>query len=123
MNVWLRRLLIVLFVLFWLVLLLTPTLAVMLARNGQLRIGLGGERYWRIFLLQQADAEGIGLERGRPVAAPDGAPDTVRCSQISVDYGMWVGKGPSVNYCQCMDGATGQSVDMTPPVCLLPAID
>lgn len=123
MKVWLRRLLILLFVLFWLALLLTPTLAVMLARNGQLRIGLGEERYWRFFLVQQAEAEGVGMERSRPVDPPAGAADTIHCSQQTVDYWMWTGEGQSVEYCQCLDGESGQSVDIVPPACQSPAIE
>ena len=62
MKVWLRRLLLLLFVLFWLALILMPTVAFILARNGQIQIGRSDGRHWRLFLVQEADMEGLGLE-------------------------------------------------------------
>lgn len=120
MNVWLRRFLILLFILFWMALILTPTLAFVLARNGQVQVGRTDGRHWRLFALQQADVEGLGLERARPVDAPEGAADTVQCLQTSITYWMWAGDGQATTYCQCTDGATGAIVDLVPPACLLP---
>lgn len=120
MNVWLRRSLMLLFVIFWLALILTPTLAFVLARNGQVQVGQPDGRHWRLFLVQQADAEGVGLERARPVDAPGDAQDSVQCLQTSINYWMWSGEGPAATFCQCADMATGAIVDITPPACLLP---
>lgn len=117
MNIWLRRLLMLGFVLFWLALLLTPTLAFVLARNGQVQIGRAEGRHWRLFLVQEADSEGLGLERGRPVPAPADAPDGVSCLMTSVSYWMWTGDGPAVSYCQCTD-ANGDVTDVVPPACM-----
>ncbi|MBP6017191.1 MAG: hypothetical protein KA586_10765 [Candidatus Promineofilum sp.] len=120
MNVWLRRFLILLFILFWLALILTPTLAFVLARNGQVQLGPSGGSHWRLFMLQQADVEGLGLERSRPVAPPAGASESVQCLQTTIDYWMWYGEGQGTSYCQCLDTLTGMVVDSTPPACLLP---
>lgn len=117
MNIWLRRLLILIFVLFWLAFLLTPTLAFVLARNGQVQLGRTEGRHWRLFLVQEANSEGLGLERGRPVPAPGDAPDGVSCLMNSVSYWMWTGDGQSVSYCQCTD-ANGDFADVVPPACM-----
>lgn len=120
MKVWLRRLLILLFVLFWLAVILTPTLAFVLARNGQIQVGRTEERHWRVFLLQDADTEGLGLERSRPVAPPPGAPSSVRCLRTTVDYWLWSGVGFAADYCQCTDLVTGDATDYIAPACPLP---
>lgn len=119
MNVWLRRLLMLLFVLFWLVVILAPTLAFVLARNGQVQIGESDGRHWRLFLIQEAEAEGIGLERGRVVPPPLEAPPGVDCLRTTVDYWMWTGEGAPVTYCQCAD-PTGEIIDVVPPACPTP---
>lgn len=109
-----------LFILFWLALVLTPTLAFVLARNGQVQIGGIDSRHWRLFMLQQADSEGIGLERARPVDPPPGSGESVQCLRTSIDYWMWNGEGAPATYCQCTDTTTGTMVDIIPPACLLP---
>jgi hypothetical protein len=120
MNVWLRRLLMLLIVLVWFAIMISPALAFILARNGQFQIGPTDGRHWRVFLVQEADAEGLGLERSKPVAPPGDAPESVSCLQTSVDYLMWIGVGFNVDYCQCTDAATGDMTDFVPPACLLP---
>ena len=120
MNVWLRRGLMLLFALFWLAIILTPTLAFILARNGQVQIGEMDSRHWRLFMLQDADTEGIGLERAKPVDAPADMAESVKCLKTTIDYWMWRGEGMPAAYCQCADSTTGAVVDVTPPACLLP---
>lgn len=120
MKRWTRRLLILTFILIWLLVMVLPTVAFVLAMNGQLRLGGDDQRYWRLFMVQEAEAEGIGLERARPVDALPDAPPNTQCSKVSVSYWLWAGEGQSAEYCQCSDGATGQSVDVVPPACLLP---
>lgn len=110
----------VLFVLFWLAVILTPSLAFVLARNGQIQIGSSEGRHWRLFLVQEADSEGVGLEHGRPVPLPFDAPESAVCLQTTISYWMWVGEGQDTSYCQCTDSATGDLLNITPPACLLP---
>jgi hypothetical protein len=112
-----RRFLLLLFALLWLALLLLPTLAVVLARNGQIQIGRSEGRHWRLFLLHDTDAEGLGLERGQPVAPPPDAPAGARCLRVSVGYWLWAGEGQGAAYCQCQDETTGESLPIVPPVC------
>ncbi len=124
MKVWVRRLSLVLFALFWLALILTPTLAFVLARNGQVQIGRTEGRHWRLFLLQEANAEGLGLERGGPVSPPFDAPDGIGCLKTSVVYWMWSGPNGSsgdrlgTSYCQCTD-SDGNLADVVPPACMI----
>lgn len=120
MKVWIRRLLLLLFGLIWLVAIMTPTLAFVLARNGQMQIGRTEGRHWRLFLVQGDDAEGLGLERSRPIAPPLAAPPSVSCLQTSVDYWLWTGVGFAADYCQCTDLATGDATDYVAPACPFP---
>ena len=119
MKRWPRRVLILLFVLAWLGVLLLPTLAVVLARNGQIQLGDSDGRHWRLFLLQEPDFEGLGLERARSVAPPLAAPSAL-CLATSISNWLWVGEGEGALYCQCTDPTTGETVPDTPPACQTP---
>ncbi len=103
----------------WLALMLLPALAFVLARNGQVQVGDSDGRHWRLFLVQDADAEGLGLEVARPVAPSLDAPGAT-CLRTNVGYWLWTGEGQDVAYCQCVDVATGESVPAVPPVCATP---
>ena len=119
MKGWPRRVLMLVFVLLWLAVMLFPTLAVVLARNGQLQMGDSDGRHWRLFLLQEPDFEGLGLERTRSVAPPLSAPAAV-CLQTSVAYWLWAGEGQDARYCQCTDPANGATIADVPPACQTP---
>lgn len=118
MKIWLRRLFLVIVVLFWLAIILTPTLAFFLARNGQIQVGAGTGRHWRLFLIQEERSEGLGLERGQPLAAPPDAPDGISCLRTSVSYWMWAGAGNDSSYCQCLDSTSGNLTDLIPIACM-----
>jgi hypothetical protein len=120
MKRWVCRLLILIFVLFWLGIMLVPTFAFMLARNGQLQIGESNDRHWRLFLLQDAQAEGVALERARTVALPENAPEAVRCLETTVNYWLWSGDGDDVVFCRCIDSLTGITFPISPPACPQP---
>jgi hypothetical protein len=122
MNIWLKRLLIGLLLVVWLVLLISPTLAVVLARNGQLQLGSSDGPHTRLFLLQEADNEGLGLERARPVPAPPGVAESVMCLRTSVRYWMWTEGAENLpaDYCQCIDNATGSAIAERSPACPVP---
>ncbi len=123
MNVWVKRLLISLFVLAWLVVLFTPALAIVLAARGQLQVGPQDGRHVRVFLLQESEVEGLGLERARPVAPPQDAVGA-SCLQTTVSYWIWSGErdeGQDVAFCQCFgpDGGAFPS-DVVPAACAAP---
>ena len=119
MKRWPRRVLMLVIVLVWLAVVLFPTLAVVLARNGQLQLGDSDGRHWRLFLLQEPEFEGLGLERARPVAPPLAAPSAA-CLATSVSYWLWAGEGQDALYCQCTDPASGATVPDIPPACQTP---
>ena len=97
----------------------SPRVAVVRAGSGQSHRGNGEGRHWRLFLLQEPDFEGLGLERARPVAPPLAAPSAA-CMATSVSYWLWAGEGQDALYCQCTDPATGAAVPDTPPACQTP---
>jgi hypothetical protein len=101
MNAWLRRLLIILFLLVWLVIVLFPGFAFYLAANGQVELGKDPLRHMRIFLISEADVAGVGIERARPVGDPAG------CAETSITYLMWRGEGESARFCQCYNEQGG----------------
>jgi hypothetical protein len=122
MSKWIKRPLVVLFLILWLLVMLTPTLAVVLARNEQLQWGSPSGPHTRLFLLKEAKNEGLGLERAREVLPPAGAADTVYCLQTTVRYWMWTPgvENQPVEYCQCIDAATGGTIQELPPSCQVP---
>ena len=119
MNRWPRRVLMLVIVLVWLAVVLLPTLAVVLAPHAQLPLGDSDGRHWRLFLLQEPEFEGLGLERARPVAPPLAAPSAA-CLATSVSYWLWAGEGQDALYCQCTDPASGATVPDIPPACQTP---
>lgn len=121
MNVWVKRLLVGLFVLLWIVLLFTPGLAFILAARGQLQVGPQDGRHVRIFLLEDTEEEGLGLERARPVAAPQDAVGA-SCLQTTVSYWFWSGSDDSqdVSFCQCVGPDGGALPSVVPDACAAP---
>jgi hypothetical protein len=101
MHPWFRRIIYLVVILAWLLIMCFPTFAFLLATRGQLQVGNRDGRYVRIFLLQEPEAEGIGVEQQRLLSEPIG------CRQTSIHYFMWVGEGENVSYCQCFDPSTG----------------
>lgn len=95
MRRWTSLLPYVLLVMFWLAVMSLPILAFALGMRGQVGIGQQHESHIRLFLVQDASAQGVGLEWARWASA--------ECLQTQVRYLTWVGEGPSVTYCQCID--------------------
>jgi hypothetical protein len=101
-NRWPRRLLYLLAVLIWLAVMSLPILAFLLATRGQIVAGDQSGSHLRLFLLQEPDEQGIGVEWVRPASAGTG------CSRGTVRYFMWEGEGQDTAFCQCQDPATGE---------------
>ncbi len=97
MRRWLRRLGYVFIFIAWLLVMLFPVFAFQLATKGELAWGEETGRQVRVFLLQDKNAEGIGVQSTRP--QPNSA-----CFTTTVRYYMWVGEGQNSQYCQCLDG-------------------
>ena len=75
----------------------------------QLRPDYGG--HIRLFLIQELDAEGIGLE----IAQRDS--EQAGCLQTSVRYFMWTGVPEDVLFCHCMEAKSGNVRSSNQGVC------
>lgn len=110
MKRWLRRLLYLVVFMLWLLLMVFPFVAFTLATKGELR--LGGESHLRIFLVQEAEANGVGFEWRRELFQPDD------CLRTSVGYLMWEGESEGVTYCQCFDPTTNAPLPVEGAACV-----
>lgn len=101
MKRWLRRLGTTLLLISWLVVMAFPVVAFLLATQQQIQLGGTDGRHLRLFLLQEADAGGIGVEWSR--SAGD------NCLKTSIGYLLWDGdeNGSAISYCRCLDPVTG----------------
>lgn len=108
MRRWPKHLGCILILLVWLFLVSLPLCAFVLAARQEIGVG-GPQNHVRIFLLQDREAEGIGLELTRPFSR------TPSCTQTSVNYFMWVGEPDNVTYCLCGDAQSGQAQPATCP--------
>jgi len=111
---WLRRFAYLLFFLFWLAIMFFPCMAFTLAMQQQIQIGASDDSHLRIFLLQEENNEGIGVEWERPYRFQSG------CHLTTVSYLMWAGKADNAAYCQCTDPQTGTLLPADPQSCNLP---
>jgi hypothetical protein len=97
MNRWLRRSIYTVITLLWLVVMLLPAFAFLLAARGELQVGSSRQNQVRFFMLQQPDADGVGIEWTRPIRQQN---QTI-CTRTSVRYLLWEGEGEPVNTCRC----------------------
>jgi hypothetical protein len=98
MNNTLRRLGYALIVIIWLMVMSFPFFAVLLATQQELVLGDPERRQLRIFLVQEENADGIGIMWTRPASVAKGA-----CTQSSLHYLMWRGDGEAARFCRCYD--------------------
>lgn len=110
MKKWARRSAYLLVLLLWLVVISLPFFAFSLAARKQFEFGDPAATYLRIFVIQEKDTEGLGLEYSRPFAPSPG------CQQTDVRYFMWSGRGENVTFCQCVD-AEGRPLSAVPGAC------
>lgn len=105
MRQWSRRTGYLLVILLWLILVSLPVVAFFLATQGQIEIG-SESRTLRLFLLQETDNQGLGLQWTRPFNAQN--PDSAECIQTSLRYFLWEGdaSGQNTDYCQCFNPQT-----------------
>lgn len=96
--------------LLWLVVMLFPVFAVVLATRQQIELGSSTQRHIRVFLVQETVARGIGVEWTRPARE---RPD---CTQSRLLYLMWHGKGENASFCTCYD-SDGKLLSSSPGTC------
>lgn len=117
MKRWLRRLAHSLILLVWFLFISLPIVAFALANRGQLQLG-GPQRHVRLFLVQEREVEGVGVEWTRPYQTrnqvANEAPD---CSRTSINYLTWRGEGENVVYCQCYAPDGDHPLASGPDVC------
>lgn len=92
-----RRIFYAVLLLLWLVVMLVPVFAVVLATRQQIEVGSGTQRHIRVFLVQETVARGVGVEWTRP------ARDRADCTQSRLLYLMWHGQGENASFCTCYD--------------------
>lgn len=111
MKRWLRRLSYLIIVIVWLMVMAFPIFAFTLAGRGEMTFGDAAGSHVRVFLLREADAEGVGVAWTRPF------PSQPACTRSSVFYIMWQGKNENTSYCQCFDQNSGAAL---PAACNTP---
>jgi hypothetical protein len=112
MNPWPRRVAYLLAILVWLLLISLPLVAFTLAARNQIQLGSVENSHIRLFLIQESNVEGIGVEVARPYAVEP------TCTETSVRYFMWAGEPENVTFCQCRD-STGAYLSASQGSCRL----
>lgn len=111
MVIWARRLLYFVLIVIWLLVMAFPVVAVVLATQGEIRVTLDREplpRQLRLFLIQERQQEGLGLEWTTPA--------TDSCYEGHISYFMWQGQGENSVFCTCV-GEAGSVVFSAPGTC------
>ena len=98
-----RRGIYLIIVLIWVILMSFPIIAFVLATRGELGVGDANESGFRLFLLKDADLQGIGIERRRRIDPEN------NCLKSTLNYILWEGKNDNldITFCQCFEKDTG----------------
>lgn len=110
MKTWLRRVFYMLLLIIWLIVMVFPVTAFLLATRDQIQIGASERQHTRIFMVQDQGINGLGLERTRRKGN-----DT--CSQTNINYFLWEGSAQSIVYCQCYDPLTDDPLPAEQTTC------
>ena len=89
---------------------LIPLFACRLITQGVLQFGNEQERFLNIFMLQDPDQEGIGVQWTRAFD------DEAQCTQTTVRYYMFVGEGENLDFCECTQEPVSRPL---PDMCIL----
>ena len=91
------------FILAWLIVMSLPVVAFLLATRGEIQLGSNARSGVRVFLVQESEAQGIGVEWSRRHG------DAVECARTTLRYFFWEGgePGQGVEYCRCYDTGSG----------------
>ena len=111
MRRWLRRILLLLLFFVWLIFMSFPVVAFVLATQGEFQWGESDGRHLRVFLVQEREANGVGIEWSRLQSR-----DT-HCYQTTLSYLMWEGEGENSSFCQCYDEDTNAPLPVLTQSC------
>jgi len=80
-----------------------PIIAFVLATRGELGVGEASESGFRVFLLNDNNLQGIGIERRRRINPED------NCFQSTLNFLLWEGENDNldITFCQCFEDDTG----------------
>jgi len=106
-----RRLLILLAGILWLLLMVLPMTAFLLAARGEIVLGNNPGSHIRLFLLQDAQEQGVGLEWSRLAGEEAG------CFRNNVYYFLWEGEATNAAFCQCFDTDSGGALPASSATC------
>ena len=97
-------------ILAWLFVMSLPVLAFLIATRGQIQLGADAQSNVRLFLVQEENVQGLGVEWSRRDS------DSRDCARTTVKYLLWQGggSGQNVEYCRCFDPATNQPQESRP---------
>jgi hypothetical protein len=100
---WLRRSGCLILFLVWLALMAFPCTLVTLLVNRELTYQRSDlpDHHLRLFLLQQPDERGFGLERGSIKSGSE--EEGQYCIVTTVNYLLWEGEGKDIHYCNCYE--------------------
>jgi hypothetical protein len=113
MNRWLKRVVYIFLLLFWLMVMAFPTFAFVLATKGELQLGDEPRSHVRFFMVQEIDTNGIGVEWVRAARQVD------HCTRTTIRYLLWDGGsgGENANFCQCYDPVTNMPLPIEESRC------
>ncbi len=94
-----RRLGYLAIIIIWLTLMCFPVLAFLIATRGEIRFGDITRSGIRVHLVQEVEAQGLGIEWSRRTNRQS------NCSRTTVRYLLWEGESAGYNteYCLCYD--------------------
>lgn len=114
---WLKRIGIGLFLSFWLLVMVFPFLAFLMATRGQIQIGEGERSHFRTFMVSDFDMPGVDDVQGVGFELTRRVPQNEDCSRTSIRYLLWIGEADPIFFCQCYDPATGDPLPVDQSVC------
>lgn len=99
---WLKRFGCLLLIILWLIAMIFPTFAFVLAGTGQIELGSEQGSHVRFFMVSEEDANGIGVQVKRPSSGAN------KCYQNNLVYLLWEGDatGQNSSFCTCYDPAS-----------------
>lgn len=94
-----RRLGCALFLMVWLVVILSPCPVFVLAIRGEIVLTHSDipEDYFRIWSIQELQLRGLGISNARRVSIPDGSV----CTITDTHFILWKGQAPAAHQCSC----------------------